>query len=52
MKFVIKKVNKYDIFFDIFEIMKFLEYKNIIKLVVMCWLEEVVYLIYENVEGK
>ncbi|KAJ4869051.1 putative inactive leucine-rich repeat receptor-like protein kinase [Raphanus sativus] len=50
VKFVIKKVKKYDSLPNISEIVKLPEHRNIIKLVVTCRLEEVAYLIHENVE--
>ncbi|KAG2295701.1 hypothetical protein Bca52824_042370 [Brassica carinata] len=51
VKFVIKKVNKYDTLPDISEIVKLPEHRNIIKLVATCRSEEVAYLIHEDVEG-
>ncbi|KAF3543395.1 hypothetical protein DY000_02002778 [Brassica cretica] len=52
VKFVIKKVNKYDTLPDLSEIVKLPEHRNIIKLVATCRSEEVAYLIHEDVEGK
>ncbi|KAL0845195.1 hypothetical protein Bca101_018441 [Brassica carinata] len=52
VKFVIKKVKKYDSLPDTSEIVKLPEHRNIIKLVATCRSEEMAYLIHENVEGK
>ncbi|ESQ50320.1 hypothetical protein EUTSA_v10001899mg [Eutrema salsugineum] len=48
VQFVVKEVNKY----DISDIRKFSEHKNILKVVATCRSEKIVYLIHEDVEGK